>query len=73
MSQKYDQWRFISIITNLCSYDFILRNIEDAIDLIISITQAICKMHEYDYRKRVYKIQKNVPVYDSNILVKAMQ
>ena len=64
MSQKYDQWRYVSIITNLCSYDFILTSIEDCIDLIIAVNEAVGKINGYDHKKKIQKIQKQKPSFD---------
>ena len=48
-------------MTSLCSYDFILSKIEDSIDLIISVAEAINKINEYDHRKKINKILKSKP------------
>ena len=66
MEQKYDQWRYVSIVTSLCSYDFILSKIEDSIDLIISVAEAINKINEFDHRKKVNKVLKSKANFDSS-------
>ena len=58
MAQKYDQWRFVSIITNMGSYDFLMDSMRDFIDLTIAITEAMNKNERADHRKRVSKLQK---------------
>ena len=40
---KFDQWRFITVLTTMRSYDFMFEKRQDALDLIVSIYEAIGK------------------------------
>ena len=40
-TKKFDQWRFLSIITDSKSYDFIMNSQKDALDLIAAINYGI--------------------------------
>lgn len=56
-NKKYDQWRFISIMTPLKSFDFILEDIDDALDLIITISEAISSTCDYELDKITTNIE----------------
>lgn len=43
MSQRYDQWRFVTIITDSQTFDFILDSIDDFYEFYISINEALDK------------------------------
>ena len=58
MSQRYDQWRFVTIITVNQTYDFILDSIDDFYDLFISLNEALNKQSAYDHRTQIQKLQK---------------
>ena len=38
---KFDQWRFLSVITNDRSFDFILKSREETLDVIVAIYFAM--------------------------------
>ena len=38
---KYDQWRYVTILTDIRSYDFIMKNRQDSLDLIVAVNASI--------------------------------
>ena len=56
--QKYDQWRFITILTNIRSYDYMVQSREDALDLIISIADAIIRQKKLELTQKIEKIKQ---------------
>ena len=40
---KYDQWRYVSILTDERSYDYIFKNKQDSIDFIIAVNSSILR------------------------------
>jgi len=53
---KYDQWRFITILINMRSYDFIIGNQEDSLDIITAINEAIFRNTEHIHNQNKDKI-----------------
>lgn len=53
MKHRYDQWRYITFVTPLRTYDFILDNMTDSMDLIMAMEEAILS-----YKREV--IRKNI-------------
>jgi len=47
MQQKYDQWRFITILTTMRSFDFIMSKRSDSVDIITVVNEALARMAEY--------------------------
>ena len=56
MEKKYDQWRYITLMTDMRTYDYIFNNREDALDFITGINRAILERHQYDYEIQIKKI-----------------
>ena len=53
MDRKYDQWRFISIFTNLKTYDIIVEERQDALDIMTAVNAAILRYTDHDFEKKL--------------------
>lgn len=51
-NKRFDQWRYISILTRLKSFDFILEDLDAALDFIITISEAMASTCDYELEKR---------------------
>lgn len=56
-NKRFDQWRYITILTRLKSFDFILDDLDAALDFIITISEAIASTCDHELDKITSKIQ----------------
>ena len=53
MDRKFDQWRFITILTPIKTYDIMLEERQDALDIMTAVYAAISKQNQHDFEKRL--------------------
>ena len=58
MDRKFDQWRFITILTSIKTYDIMVEERQDALDIMTAVNAAISKLNQYDFQKRLLQRQK---------------
>ena len=54
---KYDQWRYVSILTDIRSFDYIMKKRQDAIDLIIAVNASIQRNIEQEFKSQIEQIK----------------
>lgn len=54
--QKFDQWRFVTVLTTVRSFDFIFKNIEDSLDFITGVNEALSRNQTLEFNKKVESI-----------------
>lgn len=55
-NKRFDQWRYISILTQLKSFDFILEDLDAALDFIVILSEAMASTCDYELDKITSKI-----------------
>ena len=53
MDRKYDQWRFITIHTEIKTYDIIVEERQDALDIITAVSEALIRQIKYNHDKKL--------------------
>jgi hypothetical protein len=56
-SRRHDQWRYLTVITPWRSYDFIIENLDDSLDVIISINEARLRLLQHAHRRGIEKLK----------------
>ena len=55
-NKKFDQWRWVTILTKMRSYDFILNSMQDSVDFIVSVADGMARHSKLDSKKHIEKI-----------------
>ena len=56
MKTRFDQWRYITIVTPIRTYDFIMSSLTDTLDLVTAVNEAMLAHKREEVRTRILKI-----------------
>ena len=57
MNHCFDQWRYVTLVTPMRTYDFILGNQKDSLDFIVALNEAMFAYKREVVRKRIQAIE----------------